>query len=165
MCQRCCNLLWAVFIVALVVFQQAGKKRQVFCINGIADALFKTRDAAIVDVITGGNVHLLNALAGGAFDGLHHALFARGDKQNRITMASGASGTTNAMHVGFGVVRNIVVQYVADAFDVKATCGNIGGNDNIEFAALELIDGALALFLLNVAVERCTGVATRFQLF
>ena len=54
---------------------------------------------------------------------------------------------------------------MADALDVESACGNVGGDDDIELAALELIDSALALFLLYVAIQRCTRVTAGFELF
>jgi hypothetical protein len=43
---------------------------------------------------------------------------------------------------------------VADALDVEAARGDVGGDEDVELAVLELVDGALALRLRDVAVDR-----------
>ena len=52
---------------------------------------------------------------------------------------------------------------MTDALHIESPSGNIGGDNDIELAALELLDRSLALFLLNVSVQWCAGIAASFQ--
>jgi hypothetical protein len=89
---------------------------------------------------------------------------ARRHEQDRLAAAAGAAGAADAVHVAFGVVGNVVVQHVADALDVEAACGDVGGDDDVELAVLQPLHGALALRLRHVAVHRRGGEAARGQL-
>ena len=53
---------------------------------------------------------------------------------------------------------------MADAVDVEAARGHVGGDQDVDLAVLELGDGALALRLLHVAVDGGGGEAARLQL-
>ena len=69
------------------------------------------------------------------------------------------------MHVGLGVVGDVVVDDVGDARHVQPARGNVGGDDDVERAALELFDHALAQLLGHVAVEGRDRIAARLELF
>ncbi|KAG1318001.1 hypothetical protein G6F63_015416 [Rhizopus arrhizus] len=84
--------------------------------------------------------------------------------RDRLTAAAGTAGTADAVHVAFGVVRDVVVQHVADALHVQATGGHVGGNQDVQLAFLQHGDGALTLGLLHVTVDRGCGQATGLQL-
>ncbi len=109
-------------------------------------------------------LHFGDRLARGALDRLQHALFARRHEQDRLAAAAGAAGAADAVHVGFGVVRNVVVQHVADALDVEPARGDVGRDQDVELAVLQLLDRALALRLHDVAVDRRRGKTARLQL-
>ena len=68
------------------------------------------------------------------------------------------------MHVGFGVVRNVVVDDVADARYVDAAGGDVGGDDDVQRTGFQLLDDAFAHLLVEVAVQRGGGVATSVEL-
>ncbi|MBG9885340.1 hypothetical protein ABE10_01815, partial [Bacillus toyonensis] len=53
---------------------------------------------------------------------------------------------------------------MADSLDVQPACGDIGGDEDVELAVLEVSDGALALHLRDVAVDRGGGVSSGPQL-
>ena len=67
--------------------------------------------------------------------------------QNEMAMpvGAGAAGAADAMHVGFGYVGQFVVHHVADAVDVDAARGDIGGDQDAYLAAAERREHALAL--------------------
>ena len=67
------------------------------------------------------------------------------------------------MDVGFGVVGDVVVDDMADAWHVDAAGGNIGGNQNVERAGPEPADGSLTRRLVHVTVERVAGESPRFD--
>ena len=106
-----------------------------------------------------GSVHRLDGLARGALDRAQHAALARRHEQDRLAGAAGAAGAADAVHVALGVVRDVVVQHVADAVHVEAARGDVGGDQHVDAAVLQLLHGLLALLLLDVAVERGRGDA------
>ena len=93
-------------------------------------------------------------LAGGLLDGLQQVALARGDERDRVAGAAGAAGAADAVHVGLGVGGDVVVDDVADPLDVEAAGGDVGGDEDVELAVAQLVDGALALRLDDVAVDR-----------
>ena len=48
---------------------------------------------------------------------------------------------------------------MGDPLDVQSACGDIGGDQDIENAFLELLDGSFSLVLSDIAVERNCTVA------
>jgi hypothetical protein len=68
------------------------------------------------------------------------------------------------VHVGLGVVGDVVVDDVADARHVDAAGGDVGGDDDVEGAVLELLDDRSRRLLGHVAVEAGGGVAAGFEL-
>ena len=75
----------------------------------------------LVDVMRSRHVHRLNRLTRGVLDGTQHAAFARSDKQDGITGTTRTTGTADTVHIGFGIVRNVVVDDVSDALNVQTT--------------------------------------------
>ncbi len=68
------------------------------------------------------------------------------------------------MHVGFRIVGNVVVYHERDAVHVDTAGGHVGGDDDIELAHLEAVDGAFAHGLREVAVERGHVESAAFEL-
>ena len=119
--------------------------------------------AQLVHVGDGRQLHLLDALLGDALDDAQHVPLARAHEQDRVAAAAGAAGAADAMDVGLGVVRNVVVDDVRDALDVEAARGDVGRDQDVDLAVLEPRDGLLALALLHVAVQRGRGEAARLE--
>jgi len=44
------------------------------------------------------------------------------------TCPSGAAGSSDAMNIAFGILRDIIIKDMRYPFDVQATGSNIGGN-------------------------------------
>ena len=57
------------------------------------------------------------------------------------------------MGIAFRIVRHVVVDDVADALDVQAAGGHVGGDEDVDLAVFQLLDRALALRLLDVAID------------
>jgi hypothetical protein len=95
---------------------------------------------------------------------IQQAFFARRDEQDRFAAAAGAAGTADTVGIAFRIVRHVVVDHVADALHVQATGGHVGRHQDIDLAVLELLDGALALRLLDVAIDGGGREAARLQL-
>ena len=122
-------------------------------------------DAALRDLALRRQADRLDGLARGVFDGFEHPHLARRDKQDGIAGAPRAAGAADAMHIGFGVVGHVIIDDVADARHVQPARGDVGGDDDVEAAALQALDDLLAQTLRHVAIQRRGFVAARLQLF
>src|SRR5687768_13218771 len=69
------------------------------------------------------------------------------------TGGSGTGGTSNAMHVAFRLVREIIVDNVRYAVNVDATRCNVGCNQHTASAGFEVLKGTLTSALRLVAVN------------
>ena len=134
------------------------------CAEGRGDAVVEAREAGDVDVVGGRQLHLGERLPRGALDRGHEPALARSDEADRVAGASGAPGAADAVHVRLGVGRDVEVDHVRDALDVEAARGDIRGDEDVELARLQLVDGPLALHLRDVAVDRRRGVAAGAEL-
>ncbi len=101
-----------------------------------------------------GERHLGQGLTGRALDRLEQVPLARGDERQRVAGASRATGATDAVDVGLGVGGDVVVEDVADPLHVEPARGHVGGDQDVEAAVTQLVDGAFALGLGDVAVDR-----------
>jgi hypothetical protein len=63
------------------------------------------------------------------------------------------------VHVVLGIERQVVVVDVADAVDVQAARGDVGGHQDLQLALLELLQQRLALLLRHVARQHADPVA------
>ena len=80
-------------------------------------------------------------------------------ERDRDAVGAGARGAADAMHVALRDVRQVVVDDVADAFDVDAAGGDVGGDQGAHLAVAEGREHALALALRLVAVDGLGGEA------
>ena len=92
-------------------------------------------------------------------------VLAFGDEGDGIAFRLGATGAADAVDVVLVLVGKVVVDDVGDAGDIDSTGGDIGADKNAELALLELIEGALALVLSSVAVDRFGGDVRLTQMF
>ena len=67
-----------------------------------------------------------------------------GDEQDGDTVASSTSGAANTVDVGFVIIGHVVIDYVTNTLDIQAAGGDIGGDDDIDLALLQAIDGAFS---------------------
>src|SRR6266508_2859947 len=67
---------------------------------------------------------------------------------------AGTSGATDAVSECLGILGEVVVHDVADVLDVQAARGEVRGDEDLDLAALELVERALALPLREVAMDR-----------
>src|SRR5690606_26429379 len=82
---------------------------------------------------------------------------------DRVALGAQARGAPDAVHVVLGVERQVVVVDVADALDVQAARGHVGGDQDLELPGLELAQQRLALLLRHVAREHADPVAGLLQ--
>src|SRR5690606_32481658 len=104
-------------------------------------------EAGGVDVLGAGQRHLGRSLAGRLLDALEQVALARCDEADGVTGAASTACAADAVHVGLGVGGDVVVDDVADALDVEATSGDIGSDEDVELAVLELVDATFTLHL------------------
>jgi hypothetical protein len=71
---------------------------------------------------------------------LEQVALARGDERDRVAAATGAAGAADPVDVRLGVGRDVVVDDVADPLDVQAAGRDVGGDEDVELAGLELVD-------------------------
>src|SRR5699024_11567191 len=96
--------------------------------------------------------------------GAEHTTLTWGDEQDGLAGTSCTAGAANAVDVGLGVVRDVVVEHMGDALNVETTGGDVGGNQDVQATILELVDGALTLSLGDVTVDGCCGEPACTQL-
>lgn len=99
-----------------------------------------------------------------AFDGFSVDEFVGAEDGEGVAFAFGAAGAADTVDVVFRVFGDGVIDDVADAGDVEATGGEIGGDDDVEFAVPEACEGEAAVFLGDVAVHDGDFVVFGFTL-
>ena len=60
-------------------------------------------------------------------------------KTNGITLSAKAGGTTDAVDIVLGVLRQIVIEYMANVGDMQASGGYIGSDQYWQFTLLEAL--------------------------
>src|SRR5690606_31263136 len=70
---------------------------------------------------------------------------------DRGALGAGAAGPADTVHVILRIIRQGVVDHMADAVDVNTTAGDIGGNQYPQLAFAEVLQGAYPLVLRHVA--------------
>src|SRR5690606_22771979 len=78
--------------------------------------------------------------AGEAFDGTDQAGFARAGQGDRDAVATGTTGTADAVHVILGLARRVEVDDMADAGDVDAARGDVGCHQHADAALAQAIE-------------------------
>ena len=79
------------------------------------------------------------------------------DEADGVADGLGAAGAADAVDVVFGVGGEVVIDDVRDAVDVDAAGGDVGGDEDAEGAAAEVVEGLEALILGAVGVEGAAG--------
>ena len=133
--------------------------------NHTLDFVLEGGHALCADDFCRRQFHRFDRLAGCLFDNLEHFLFTRGDKEDGVSAAACAACTADAVHIRFGVEGNVVVHHVRNAVHVDSAGGHVGGDNDIELAHLESVDGAFTHGLGEVAVQRGHVESAAFQLF
>ena len=138
---------------------------QVFIAKDTGQLFLEVLDADITHVTLSRQTHRLDLLARCVFDSTQHTTLTGCSKQNRSPLTTRSTGTTNTVYVGFGIVRNIVVNNVTDTLNVKTTSSDIGSDQNIERTFLQAVDHLLTQRLAHITIKSGSGEATGFELF
>ena len=100
----------------------------------------------------------LDGLADEAFDGGDMFLLVAGDEGEGIADALGAAGAADAVDIIFGMLGNVVIDDMADTFDVDAARGDVGGDHDLIFSGFKTGEGFGSLVLRAVGVENSDGM-------
>ena len=149
--------------LVLVFLHQLAVQVQLRGIQGLGDALLELADALAGHLFGGGQFHFLDRLAGGLLDGAQQAALAIGREQDGVTLPACPAGATDAVHVGFDIVGDVVIDHVTDARHVQAAGRHVGGHQDIQVAILEALHGLLPLLLRDITVESRGRIAPRRQ--
>src|SRR5262249_22474416 len=71
----------------------------------------------------------------------------------------------DTMDIHFGIEWNVVVDDVRNVLDVKATRGNVRGDQEFNLSAAETAHHAVPLRLVQIAVQRFGGIGTGGKAF
>ena len=137
----------------LVTRQQLGKRLKTTALQLHIQLRHEALLAHFIDFCGVRQWHFFHFLASHTFNGLQQALVFRRDKQDRITFATGTTGTADTVHIGFCVKRNVIVNHMTDARHIQASRHHVGGHQDIDAAVLQLLDGLLSLGLRNITVQ------------
>ena len=77
----------------------------------------------------------------------------RRDERDGMARLVRAAGAADAVHVGFGRIRQFVVDDRVDAVDVEAARGDVGRDEHLVASAAESLDGNASLVLRAVGVR------------
>ena len=80
-------------------------------------------------------------------------LVIRRAKRNRLARGPGPRGAANAVHIGLGHLRQIMLDHMGHAIHINAARRDIGRHQNGRRAALELVQRPLALGLALIAMD------------
>src|SRR6056297_639946 len=150
--QGCSNAAVTDIILSLNVINELFKKLKILGFKDGIDLFFKQTNAAIGDFFAAWQGHGLDRLPGSTFNCRQHSFFTGGYKEDRFAFTAGTPGTADAVNIGFGIVGNIIIDDVADAFDIQPAGSHIGGNDNIETSFFETFNCFFAHYLGHVTV-------------
>ena len=76
------------------------------------------------------------------FDATHFVALAVDSQRKGCAIATGTTGTTNAVHIIFGLHGQIVVDGMADGLHINAACGDVGRDQDTDTAVLNFGQGA-----------------------
>ena len=97
------------------------------------------------------------------FDRVQQAALPRRNEENRRARAARAPRTTDPVHVALCICRYVEVHHVGNAVDIDTARRNVGGDENIDRAALQTRNGRFPLRLREVAVDGGCRMATGFE--
>ena len=126
--------------------------------------LHHLRFTVAVDLRHGGQFHLFDRLLGQRFHLAQAALLTRRDQGDGYAGPAGASGPPDAVDIDFGVIGQVVVEYMRDVMDIQAACRNIGRNQDLQLVGAKSTEDALAGTLVQVAVDGFSRDAAHDQL-
>ncbi len=84
-------------------------------------------------------------------------------QRKRFARMLGAPGTARSVNVRIHRIRHIKVDDMRNLGHVDAACSNVGGDQDVEFAITETVDGAQPRILRHVTLQRSHTIALVVQ--
>src|SRR3954465_2342749 len=88
-----------------------------------------------------------NATADETFEGTHRGEVIRGREADGVAHGMSTARPANAVDVVFGMHGEIVIYHVGDAVHIDAARGDVGGDQNADGTAFEILERAQPLVL------------------
>ena len=79
-----------------------------------------------------------------------------------MAFLTGATCASDTVDIILRMCWNVEVKHMADRTDIDTAGGNIGTDEDLDFAVLELVEGFHAMALAHVAMQ-CTSVEPMFD--
>ena len=79
----------------------------------------------------------------------------RGHKANGVADRLRATGSSDPMHIVFGMHREVEIDHMRDAIDIDAARCDVRGHEHTNCAALEISERTEALILRSVRMQGC----------
>src|SRR5262245_30307806 len=98
-----------------------------------------------------------NGLADQAFNSVDRLVVDRSDDRDCRTGTSGATGTTNTVHVIVCVMRHVEIEHMTDLGNVETPGGDVRCDQQFGFAATKSVECRHARGLIHIAVQ-CDGI-------
>src|SRR6185437_6211983 len=90
-------------------------------------------------------------------NGVDRLVVDRSDDRDCRTGTSGATGTTNAVHVSVCVMRHVEIEHITDFRNVEAPGGDVRCDQQFGFAATKSVKCRHSCGLIHIAVQ-CDGI-------
>ena len=146
------------------VGQQALVHVEAAALDAGGQALEESAGTELRDGGGRGNLDLFHLGARQLLDAAQTAVLTRGEEGQRATLAPGAAGAADTVHVGLGLAGNVEVNHQRNALHVQAARGHVGGDQHVERAVLQALNHALTLGLGDVAGNASGAEAAAGQL-
>lgn len=83
----------------------------------------------------------------------HKLFLIRRDQSQRIPFGFGASSSSNAMNIIFGIVRRIKIDHMRNILNVNAARRHIGRDQHLAFPLFEMLQSVHALVLAFISMN------------
>ena len=118
---------------------------------------------ALDNISCGGQLTALDFSLHHTLDELQLAELTGSDKGHSHTGIARTTGTTDAVHVAFRVLRNIKVDNVGNIIHIDAAGSHVSSDEHIAGTLAEFFHHAIALILAQIAMQALGHVATAGQ--
>ena len=124
----------------------------------VVSSIWRARRSATV-----GTFSIAIGLPRDPLDVAEQPLLARLGERDRDALAAGPADAADAVHVGLGRRRHVVVDDVRELVDVEPAGGDVGGDEQLGGAGAQPPHHPVALLLGHAAVQRLGAVAAAVQ--
>ena len=111
---------------------------------------FKQRGIAVIEIL---QLHARDFLADESFDGKNVGCIFGNHDGKGVAAVFRAARAPDAMDVVLGMLRDVVVDDMADVRDVQSARGDVGGDEHLEFTFTKTFQRLLAFLLRAVGMQ------------